>query len=86
MGNFWIAEYNGGGYGAIVTLFLSDGTVFRTFTRSVCRPQLVPPKIGLSQPKMGFGREQPDNTVTVSKGHFADGTVFSLNLGFPPAR
>jgi hypothetical protein len=84
--NFWLADYNGGnGAGAIMALSPSQGTVLQTLT-----------PFGSESPALGaypgWLIQAKDGTLwgadtlggNAPSGHFADGTIFKLNLGLPP--
>lgn len=86
-GNLWVANYNGSngeGEGDIITLSPSDGTLIRTLS-----PFSPTGKIGaypaeLIQARNGILWGSTTSFGKASKGHFGDGTVFSLNAGLPP--
>ena len=84
-GNFWIAESNGSkGYGGIVSVSPTDGTLLRTLSPFFNGGPLGGLPTEIIQAKDGTFWGSTDFYGDASKGHFADGTVFSLNAGLPP--
>jgi len=84
-GNFWIDDYNGSdGYGDIVTLSPSDGSLIQRLSPFSATAAVGAYPAGLIQIKDGTLWGTTGQYGTASKGHFADGTVFSLNAGLPP--
>jgi len=83
--NFWIADYNGGsGSGAILTLS-PQGTVLQTLAPFGSEsPALGDYPGGLIQAKDGtlWGADMMGGNAP--SGHFADGTIYKLNMGLPP--
>jgi len=84
--NFWIADYNGGsGSGAIMTLSPSQGTVLQTLTPFGSEsPGLGAYPGGVIQATDGTLWGADTMGGNAPSGHFADGTIFKLNLGLPP--
>lgn len=83
-GNFWVPDYNGvSGYGDIVVVSPSDGTVVERF--SPFGPSAVagayPAVLLQAQDGMLWGSSYQYGRVP--SGHFGDGVVFSLNAGLP---
>lgn len=82
-GNFWVAESNGKtGYGDIITLSPLNGTVIQTLTpfggsTGAYPAEIIQAKDGTLWGSTYLGGLAPAN-------HFADGTVFNLNVGLPP--
>jgi uncharacterized repeat protein (TIGR03803 family) len=84
-GNFWVADYNGNsGYGDIVSLSPADGTLLQTLTPFSASAAVGAYPLSLMQAKDGSLWGSTDQYGKASAGHFADGTVFSLNAGLPP--
>jgi streptogramin lyase len=84
-GNFWVADFNGGGHGNIITLSPSTGTVTQTITTFGRKfPAVGSFPAVLIQAKDGTLWGTTDQGGIASTGHFADGTVFSLSVGLPP--
>jgi uncharacterized repeat protein (TIGR03803 family) len=84
-GNFWMANYNGkSGYGSIIELSPIDGSLMQTqppFSATAAvgayPSQIIQASDGTFWGSTyGYGKSP--------QGHFADGTVYSLNLGLPP--
>ena len=84
--NFWLADYNGGsGSGAIMAVSPSQGTVLQTLTPFGSEsPALGAYPGGLIQAKDGTLWGADTMGGNAPGGHFADGTIFKLNLGLPP--
>ena len=86
-GNFWIAEYNGGsGYGAILSLSPSQGTVLQTLSPFGESAALGTYPGALVQAKDGTLWGANALGGTASKNSFGDGTIFSLDAGLPPLK
>jgi hypothetical protein len=84
-GNFWISNYNGSsGYGDIITLSPSTATVLQTLTPFGGTAAVGAYAAGLIQAKDGTLWGSTYQGGKAPAGHFADGTVFSLNAGLPP--
>ncbi len=84
-GNFWIADFNGStGYGDIVKLSPSQGTVLQTLAPFGASAAVGAYPAGLIQAKDGVLWGSTFQYGKVPAGHFADGVVFSLNAGLPP--
>jgi uncharacterized repeat protein (TIGR03803 family) len=84
-GNFWIANFNGSsGYGDIISLSPTDGTLLQTLTPFSASAAVGAYPVSLVQAKDGTLWGSTDQYGKASAGHFADGTVFSLNVGLPP--
>jgi len=83
--NFWVADYNGGnGSGAILTLSPSQGTVIQTFAPFGESVALGASPGALIQAKDGTLWGADTLGGIAPNGHFADGTIFKLNVGLPP--
>jgi len=83
--NFWIADYNGKtGYGDIITLSPSTGTVIQTLTIFGPAVAVGAYPAEIIQAKDGTLWGSTYQYGNASSGLFADGTVFSLNAGLPP--
>jgi uncharacterized repeat protein (TIGR03803 family) len=79
-GNFWIANYNGSsGYGSIVTVSPSDGSLVGTLSPFGARSALGAYPAALAQAKNGtlWG------TTAQLGGAYGDGVVYRLNTGLP---
>jgi uncharacterized repeat protein (TIGR03803 family) len=84
-GNFWVADYNGNsGYGDIITLSPSAGTVIQRLTPFSGSAAVGAYPAEIIQAKDGTLWGSTYQYGKASAGHFADGTVFSLNDGLPP--
>jgi len=84
-GNFWVADINGGtGYGDIITLSPSDGTLIQTLTPFSSSAAVGAYPMDLIQAKDGTLWGSTDSFGITPKGYFGDGTVFSLDAGLPP--
>jgi uncharacterized repeat protein (TIGR03803 family) len=84
-GNFWVADYNGNsGFGDIITLSPSTGTVIRRLTPFGSSGAVGAYPAEVIQAKDGTLWGSTYLGGKASAGHFADGTVFSLNVGLPP--
>jgi uncharacterized repeat protein (TIGR03803 family) len=83
--NFWLADFNGSsGYGDILSLSPTDGTVLQTFTPFSTSASVGAFPAGIIQAKSGALWGTTTDFGHASKGHFAAGTVFKLNAGLPP--
>ena len=84
-GNFWVADYNGStGYGDIITLSPADGTLIQTVSPFSGSAAAGAYPAEIIQTKDGTLWGSTYQGGRASSGHFADGTVFSLNVGLPP--
>jgi len=84
-GNFWVAEYNGSsGYGDIISLSPTDGTLLQTFTPFSATAAVGAYPAEVIQTSDGTLWGSTYQYGVASKNHFADGTVFSLDAGLPP--
>ena len=84
-GNFWVADYNGStGYGDIITLSPATGSVIQTLTPFGASGSVGAYPAEIIQAKDGTLWGSTYQGGKASTGHFADGTVFSLNAGLPP--
>jgi uncharacterized repeat protein (TIGR03803 family) len=83
--NFWMADFNGNsGYGDIISLSSSNGTVLQTFTPFSTTAAVGAYPAGIVQAKNGTFWGTTTEFGKVSNGHFAAGVAFSLNAGLPP--
>jgi len=84
-GNFWMADHTGsGGYGDIISLSPTDGTLRQTFKPFGSSAAVGAYPAVIIQAKDGTLWGSTTQYGKASTNHFADGTVFSLNLGLPP--
>jgi uncharacterized repeat protein (TIGR03803 family) len=84
-GNFYVDEYNGPtGYGAIVELAPSTGQAIQTLSLFSANSAVGSYPAMIFQASDGTFWGTTGQFGKTSKGHFADGTIFSLNLGLPP--
>jgi uncharacterized repeat protein (TIGR03803 family) len=84
-GNFWVADYNGNsGFGDIITLSPSTGTVIRRLAPFGSSAAVGAYPAEVIQAKDGTLWGSTYQGGKASAGHFADGTVFRLNVGLPP--
>jgi hypothetical protein len=84
-GKFWILDINGStGSGDIITLSPSDGSLLQTLTPFSSSAAVGAYPLELIQAKDGTLWGSTDSFGKYTKGHFADGTVFSPNAGLPP--
>ena len=84
-GNLWVADYNGNsGYGDIIKLSPSTGTVMQTFTPFGASAAVGAYPAEIIQAKDGTLWGSTYQYGKASTSHFADGTVFKLNVGLPP--
>jgi uncharacterized repeat protein (TIGR03803 family) len=83
-GNFWLPNYNGNsGYGDIISLSPSDGALLQTLSPFSATAAVGAYPAELIQTKDGLLWGSTYGLGMAPKGHFADGTVFSLNAGLP---
>jgi len=83
-GNFWFPAFGGSNYGAIVSLSPATGTALQTLA------PFSPSAVVGAYPTVLI--QATDGTLwgttsaggKASKGHFGDGTIYSLNAGLPP--
>jgi uncharacterized repeat protein (TIGR03803 family) len=83
-GNFWLADITGNSYGNIITLSPTDGSLIQTFTPFSSTAAVGAYPMEIIQASDGTLWGSTDSFGNASKGHFGDGTVFSLNVGLPP--
>ena len=84
-GNFWLPDFNGStGYGDIISLSPNDGALLQSLTPFSASSSVGAYPDMLIQAKDGTLWGATDQFGKYTKGHFADGTVFSLNAGLPP--
>lgn len=84
-GNFWGAvQYGNGGPGDIFTLSPTDGTLIQTLTPFSKASAVGAYPVQIIQATDGTLWGTTYGYGAASTGHFADGTVFSLNAGLPP--
>jgi len=84
-GNFWLDEYNGStGYGAIVTLSPTDGSLIQTLSPFSSNAGIGAYPAELIQASNGVLWGSTYQYGKTPKNHFGDGTVFSVNAGLPP--
>jgi uncharacterized repeat protein (TIGR03803 family) len=85
-GNLWVANYNGSngeGYGDIITLSPSDGTLIQTLSPFSSTAAVGAYPAELIQAPNGILWGSTYQYGKAPKNHFGDGTVFSLNAGLP---
>lgn len=85
-GNFWVDNYNGisgEGYGDIVTLSPTDGSLVQTLSPFSATAAIGAYPAELFQAADGTFWGSTYQYGKASSKHFADGTVFSLNAGLP---
>lgn len=83
-GNFYIDEYNGTtGYGAIAEVSPSTGQIIQTLSPFGANAPVGAYPAGIFQGSDGTFWGTTFQYGKTSKGKFADGTVFNLNLGLP---
>ncbi len=89
-GNFWIPNYNGtngtSSYGDIMTISPTDGSLIQTISPFSSTAAVGAYPAELIQASDGVFWGSTYQYGDASKGHFADGTVFSLNEGLPPRK
>src|SRR5271166_5544883 len=84
-GNVWLPDFNGSsGYGDIIALSPNDGTLLQSLTPFSASSSVGAYPAMLIQAKDGTLWGSTDQFGKYTKGHFADGVVFSLNAGLPP--
>jgi hypothetical protein len=84
-GNFWAASFNGTqGYGNIVTVSPSDGTLVGTVAQFSGAGAAGSYPQALIQGKGGEFWGTTETNGVAPAGFFADGVVFRLNAGLPP--
>ena len=84
-GNFYIDNYNGTtGFGSITKLSPSTGKAIQTFSPFGPNAAVGAYPATIIQVKDGKFWGTTGQFGNVPSGQFADGTVFSLNLGLPP--
>jgi uncharacterized repeat protein (TIGR03803 family) len=86
-GNFWVANFNGsstGGYGNIISLSPTDGSLLQTISPFGTTSSVGGWPSQLIQATDGTFWGSTYIFGDATKGHFALGTVFSLNEGLPP--
>jgi uncharacterized repeat protein (TIGR03803 family) len=84
-GNFWVADFNGStGYGDIITLSPSTGALIQTLTPFGASGAVGAYPAEIIQARDGTLWGSTYQGGKASADHFADGTVFSLNVGLPP--
>ena len=83
--NFWMADFNGtSGYGDIISLSSSNGTVLQTFTPFSTTAAVGAYPAGIVQAKNGTFWGTTTEFGKASNGHFAAGVAFNLDAGLPP--
>jgi len=83
-GNLWLAGYNfGTNSGEIIALSPSTGKVIRTLSPFSASAAVGASPSTIIQTKNGILHGATYQGGVVSAGHFAGGTIFSLNLGLP---
>jgi len=84
-GNFWVANFNGSSeYGNIISLSPTDGSLLRTISPFGTTSSVGGWPSQLIQVANGTFWGSTYIYGDATKGHFALGTVFSLNEGLPP--
>jgi uncharacterized repeat protein (TIGR03803 family) len=84
-GNMWLCDMNGSaGYGDILSLSLSNGTLLQSFTPFSTSAAVGAYPIQIIQANDGTLWGTTSEYGDSPAGYFADGTVFSLNAGLPP--
>lgn len=84
-GNFWMANYNGAnGYGNIIELSPKNGSLIQTLNLFNGTGAVGSYPGEIIQAKDGTLWGSTYQNGKSGKGQFADGTVFSLNIGLPP--
>jgi uncharacterized repeat protein (TIGR03803 family) len=84
-GNFWVANFNGSSeYGNIISLSPTDGSLLQTISPFGTTSSVGGWPSQLIQAKDGTLWGSTYIYGDATKGHFALGTVFSLNEGLPP--
>jgi uncharacterized repeat protein (TIGR03803 family) len=83
--NFYLIDYNGSsGYGDIKELSPSNGALIQTLSLFGANNAVGAYPAFIMQATDGTFRVSTGQYGKVPTGHFADGTIFSLNLGLPP--
>jgi uncharacterized repeat protein (TIGR03803 family) len=83
--NFWVADYSGSsGYGDIITLSPADGKLIQTLSPFSASAAVGAYPVEIIQAKDGTLWGSTDQYGKAAANHFADGTIFSLNVGLPP--
>ena len=84
-GTFWMANYNGtSGYGNIVQISPANGQLLKTVSLFGANAAVGTYPAEILQTKDGTFWLSTYGGGTSASGHFADGTVFHVNLGLPP--
>ena len=84
-GNFWLPEYSGStSYGDIIALSPDDGSLLQTLTPFSSKAAVGAFPAEIIETKDGILWGSTNDFGTYTTGHFAEGTVFSLNAGLPP--
>jgi streptogramin lyase len=84
-GNFWVANFNGSSeYGNIISLSPTDGSLLQTISPFGTTSSVGGWPSQLIQAANGTFWGSTYIYGDATKGHFALGTVFSLNEGLPP--
>jgi uncharacterized repeat protein (TIGR03803 family) len=84
-GNIWLADYHGAsGYGDIISLSPSDGTLLQTFSPFATSAAVGAYPPGIIQANDGTFWGTTTDFGDAPNGYFAAGTVFKLNAGLPP--
>jgi uncharacterized repeat protein (TIGR03803 family) len=84
-GNLWVCDYSGStGYGDIISLSTSDGTLLQSFTPFKPSAKVGAYPFGITQASDGVLWGTTFDFGIAPKGDFAGGTVYSLKAGLPP--
>jgi uncharacterized repeat protein (TIGR03803 family) len=84
-GNIWVCDYNGStGYGDIISLSPSDGTLLQSFTPFSPSAAVGAYPFGITQATDGTLWGTASDFGIAPEGSFGAGTAFSLNAGLPP--
>ena len=84
-GTFWMANYNGtSGYGNIVEISPANGQLLKTVSLFGVNAAVGEYPAEIIQTKDGTFWLSTYGGGQSTSGHFADGTIFHLNLGLPP--
>lgn len=86
-GNLWMDNYNGSngeGYGDIITLSPTDGSLIQTLSPFSSRAAVGAYPAELIQAPNGILWGSTYQYGRASTNHFGDGAVFRLNAGLPP--
>jgi len=82
--NFWVADFHGAsGYGDIISLSPSDGTLLQTFSPFDTSAAVGAYPAGIIQANDGTFWGTTTDFGDAPNGYFAAGTVFKLNAGLP---